>query len=108
MASLLFSQKNDSALRAVRKALESFEHDHPEAHADFYRQNTSSIRIRIVSPEFGSMTKPDRHEMVWPYLTALSEDAKDQVSILLLLAPEETGRYGLANLEFEQPIASDW
>ena len=39
-----------------------------------YRQNSVSVRIRIVDPDFHGMSKADRNDLVWDYLDRLSDD----------------------------------
>lgn len=65
-----------------------------------YRYNSASLRVRIIDERFRSKTPPERDRMVEPLLESLSEDIQDDITILLLLTPEEVD-CSLANFEFE-------
>lgn len=54
---------------------------------------------------FQGLDKPGRHAKVWHYLQQLPEDVQGDVSMLLLLTPEET-KMSFANLEFDDPVPS--
>lgn len=75
----------------------------PEVHA--YRYNSASIRVRVIDQRFGKVSKPDREKMVDPLLDKLPGDTQADITILLLLTPEET-KTSLMNLEFEDPTPS--
>ena len=96
---------SDSSLQAVKDAIEGYEKKHPGAEVVVYRQSLVSIRVRIVDPDFAGMNKGDRHNTVWHLLDELPEDVQSQVSVLLLLAPEET-KMSFANYDFEHPLPS--
>jgi hypothetical protein len=51
------------------------------------------------------MSRAERNEVVWKYLDQLSDEDQGDISMLVLLAPDET-RASLANLEFDDPIPS--
>jgi hypothetical protein len=95
----------DSDVLAVLKALEAYRTSHPEARIESYRQNSASIRIRIIDAEFKRMDRAIRHDVIWEFLEQLSEDIQSQITILLLLTPEETKK-SIANMDFENPIPS--
>ena len=67
-----------------------------------YRYNPASIRVRIIDERFRGRSKPERERMVLPLVRALPEDIQSDITILLLLAPEEAGQ-SLMNREFEDP-----
>jgi len=96
--------KVDRKLEEVKRALEVYDAQHPAA-IRLYRQNSASIRVRIVDPKFHGISKGDRHDRVWSYLEGLPEQTLRDISVLLLLTPEET-RTSLMNLEFEDPTPS--
>jgi stress-induced morphogen len=97
--------KGDSFTDQVVDALESYESQHPGAEIEAYRRNSVSIRVRIVDPDFSGISRAERHEIVWRFLEKLPEEVQSQVSLLLLLTPEET-KSSIANSEFENPIPS--
>ena len=89
----------------IIEALRVYENDHPDAKIDLYRQNTVSVRVRIVDPAFHGRSKIERNKEVWTYLNALSDEAQSDLSSLILLTPEELTML-FANLEFEDPVPS--
>jgi stress-induced morphogen len=95
----------DSFTDQVLDALGNYESLHPGAEIEVYRRNSVSIRVRIVDPEFLGISRSERHEIVWRFLEKLPEEVQSQVSLLLLLTPEET-KTSFANLEFDNPIPS--
>jgi hypothetical protein len=97
--------KKDEALDAVDEALARYRDDHPDAQTTAYRHNSVAIRIRIIDPRFATMDEFQRHDSVWRYLDPLSEEILNQISMLLLLSPEETKR-SFANRDFNDPLPS--
>lgn len=98
--------ESDSVIDSIIDALTRYEAEHPLARIDVYRQNSVSVRVRIIDPGFADLTKPERNEQVWTYLEQLSEDVQGDISTLLLLDPEETKK-SFANFEFEDPVPSN-
>ena len=97
---------SDEYVERVKAALNDYEAQHPGAVATLYRHSPASIRIRVVDRTFKGMSKGDRHDQLWDFLTArLDEDVQQEISILLPLAPEEQ-RNSFMNAEFEDPIPS--
>lgn len=97
--------KSDKIIDDIVQALKAYQTANKKAKIDVYRQNPVSVRIRIVDPAFQSLDKPTRHSQVWRYLEQLPEDVQGDISMLLLLAPQEV-KTSFANLEFEDPITS--
>src|SRR5208282_2871665 len=95
----------DGILEEIRTVLVSCQRDHPSARIDLYRQNSASVRVRIVDSDFSGMSKKERHNLVWKYLDPISEDAQADISMLVLLAPTEVDK-SMSNLEFEDPVPS--
>jgi hypothetical protein len=99
--------KADSDVEAVKQALVPFAAQHPDAETSLYRYNPASIRIRVVGNVFQSMDHFDRHDFVWRFLEALDEETLEQVTLLLLLTPQEVANgKSMANIEFEDPSPS--
>jgi stress-induced morphogen len=98
-------KRPDQVLRQIRDALEKYDHAHPDAEIEAYRQNSVSVRIRILNPEFAGKSRAQREEEVWAVLNELPEEAVAEISLLLLLTPEEAAR-SFANSEFDDPIPS--
>ena len=96
----------DDEVQSLKTALEAYEAERAGAEASLYRQNSASIRLRIIDRRFEGMTKSRRHADVWDFLAArLPEDTLADVSLVLPIAPAEL-RNSFANFEFEKPIPS--
>lgn len=98
--------KSDEVIDRMMKALRVYEADHPNARIDLYRQNSVSVRVRIIDPDLAGLSKIDRSKEAWKYLNSLPDDIQSDLSTLILITPEET-RISFANLEFEDPIPSN-
>jgi len=97
--------KADKVIKKVMGALEPYAAANPAAQVDVYRQNVVSIRIRIVDPSFHRLEKSQRHTKVWKFLEKLPEDVQSDISMLLLLTPDEKAT-SIGNLEFDDPVPS--
>jgi stress-induced morphogen len=96
----------DTDVLAILDILKStYRTAHPQSRVDSYRQNSASIRIRIIDPDFQALDRVDRDEQIWEILGKLPEDIQSQITILLLLTPEET-KTSFVNMDFENPIPS--
>jgi len=96
---------SDGIIDQIIAALDIYETDHARAQINLYRQNSVSVRVRIVDPDFAGQGKPQRSQQVWRYLDRLPEDVQSDISTVLLLTPDET-KASFANLEFDEPIPS--
>lgn len=97
--------KSDDIIERIVAVLLTYGKDHPGAGIDLYRQNSVSVRIRIIDDAFQGMSRPDRSDLVWKYLMSLSEDDQSEISSVILLTTDETER-SFANFEFENPVPS--
>jgi len=97
--------KADENLKAIAKCLLEYEKSHSQAQIEVYRQNSASVRIRIIDPDFGGKSNADRHDYVWDFLAKLTEDQQSDMSMLVLLTPDEVSG-SFANLEFEDRTQS--
>lgn len=95
----------DPILRAIVAALNEYDKTHPQAKIEAYRQNSVSVRIRVLNPQFAGKTRAQREEEVWAVLNKLPEDPLAEISLLLLLTPEEA-KNSFASFEFDDPIPS--
>jgi hypothetical protein len=102
---MLNPMDEEAEVRAIKHALKSYELCHPNAQVTSYRQNSGSIRVRIIDPDFRKLDKALRHDQVWGILDPLPEDILSQITVLLLLTPEEA-KTSFANMDFENPIPS--
>jgi len=99
------NQNGDPQIHPVATALDAYQDAHPSAQIDVRRQNPVSIRVRIVDPGFSGKDRLDREPEVWNELKKLPDEVFADITMLLLLAPEEAAS-SLANVEFENPIPS--
>ena len=97
--------KSDRAVEQVADALAGYAREHAGARVEVYRQNSVSIRIRVVDRDFSNVGRADRHEILWRLLESLPEAVQSQVSLLLALTPKEA-KTSFANAEFDNPIPS--
>jgi len=95
----------DDCLQAVADALAEYEKQHPKASVEVYRQNSASVRARIVDPDFDGVSKADRHDAVWAFVKDLPEEQQAEISLLLLLVPGEL-KMSFASYEFDHPVPS--
>ncbi|HEX5270261.1 MAG TPA: hypothetical protein VFW33_07240 [Gemmataceae bacterium] len=98
-------RRPDPILRQIIDALREYDKAHPKAEIEAYRQNSVSVRIRILSSEFAGKSRAEREAGVWPVLNNLPEDTLAEISLLLLLTPDEA-KNSFASLEFDDPIPS--
>ena len=105
MAIRVLRGKSDTVIDRMIETLQEFQADHPKSQIDLYRQNSVSVRIRIVDPDFSGLTKADRSKATWKYLNSLPDEIQADLSALILLTPDETKK-SAANIEFEDPIPS--
>jgi hypothetical protein len=97
--------KVDDELRKVAGALQPYSKAHPKADVVLYRQNSVSIRVRVVSEHFAAVSRAVREEEIWAALETLPEEIVSDISLLLLLTPGEA-KESFANHEFEHPVPS--
>ena len=103
MATIIRGPK-DKAVKTLKTVLDEYERVHPGAVAQLYRQNTASVRIRIVDSRFVSMSAGDRHDEVWNFLSdRLDDDTIQEISVLLPLTPREQ-RVSFMNSESTIPF----
>jgi stress-induced morphogen len=108
MATIVRGPHRDKYVQAIKERLDEYERAHPGSVAELYRQNTASIRIRILDDHFAGMSAGERHDMVWDFLAAaLDDDTLQEISVLLPLAPKERTD-SLMSLEFDDPIPSSF
>src|SRR5579864_1433133 len=93
-------EKTDEYVRQILEALQGYTALNASAKIDVYRYNPASIRIRIVDPGFKGLNKVEREEQVWKILEKLPDDTQQEISILLLLTPEEK-KTSFLSLEFD-------
>ena len=105
MAVKIRTERPDKVLRRIARALDEYAASHPEADVELYRQNSVSVRIRVIAPEFRGRGRAEREDELWQVLDRLPEEVETEISLLLMLTPEEA-KTSFANLEFDNPIPS--
>jgi len=95
----------DQDIQTILDILRPYGHAHRRADIEVYRLSPTSIRIRIIDPDFKGMDRVDRDDAIWKILEHVPEDAQSQITFLLLLRPEEK-KTSFANMEFENPVPS--
>jgi stress-induced morphogen len=96
--------KADAVTKAIATALQSYTAAHPAAEVEVYRYSPVSVRARIIDSDFRGKSRSERHKTVWPLLHPLDEDTLGDLTMLLLLTPEE--RESMSSREFDDPIRS--
>ncbi len=92
----------DRDVVSVEGVLKGYGALHPRAKIDVYRYNSCSIRIRVIDPDFKGLDRVQRDNLIWTHLEELPEDARSQVTMIVLLVPGEEKK-SLGNLEFSNP-----
>jgi hypothetical protein len=105
MAIRVFRAKADRTIKKIITALERYQAAHPDAEMDVYRQNPVSIRIRVIDRVVRGQDASQRQAAFWTHLEDLPEDTRGDISMLVLLTPEER-QTSFANMEFEDPVPS--
>src|SRR5213594_1040612 len=105
MARIDRSAKPDVQVQQILDILMEYERSHPQAQIEGRRHNPVSIRLRIIDPDFQGMDRIVREAAIWKLLRQLPEEVFVNITMLLLLTPEETA-HSLASQEFEHPIPS--
>jgi hypothetical protein len=96
----------DKYVRAIRERLVAgYASQHPDAKVDVKRYNSASVRVRVIDPDFAGTSRTDRDTQIWAVLDSLPDDTLAEISLLLLLTPQET-RKSMMNVEFENPTPS--
>ena len=99
------SDSPDENVRQILDALRGYEEAHPHAVIEARRSNPVVIRVRIIDPDFAGRDRVDREEEVWPFLIGLPEEVVADITMLLLVTPEEAGR-SFASFAFDDPVLS--
>lgn len=91
----------------TRRLEDVFRTDFPRT--DAYRFNSASIRLRVIDDRFEGKSIAEREAMVFPLLKKVPKKTRDDILLLLTLAPGEqssSNSQTLMNMEFEQPLPS--
>ena len=99
------SAQPDVQVQQILDILTAYERAHPQAQIEGRRHNPVSIRLRIIDPDFQGMDRIEREPAIWKFLSKPPEEVFVNITMLLLLTPEET-KHSLASQEFDHPIPS--
>lgn len=99
------SDTPDVQVQQILDVLAEYEGVHPNAQIEGRRHNPVAIRLRIIDPDFQGMDRLDREPEVWKLLHRLPEEVFVNITMVLLLTPEEAEN-SLASQEFDHPILS--
>lgn len=99
------SKKPDVEVQQILDVLAKYGRTHKKAQIDVRRRHEVSIRIRIIDPDFRGLNRVEREPEVLKLLKKLPDEVYADITMLLLLTPEEAPN-SFANLEFENPIPS--
>jgi stress-induced morphogen len=99
------SAQPDGQVQQILDLLAAYERTHPQAQIEGRRHNPVSIRLRIIDPDFQGMDRIERESATWKLLSQLPEEVFVNITMLLLLTPEET-EHSLTSQEFDHPIPS--
>src|SRR5271157_3388517 len=103
----VMAEWEEKKTKGTRKIESLFRTEFPQT--DAYRFNSASIRVRVIDDRFEGKSIAEREAMVLPLLKKLPKKTRDDVLLLLTLAPSEQRTFNsqtLMNLEFEQPLPS--
>ena len=96
----------DPIVEKVKQVLDEYEQLHPGAVASVYRQNSASIRVRVIDAAYEGISRSQRHDELWKFITErMSQDDAEEISVLLPLIPSEVEK-SFMNFEFDDPIPS--
>ena len=101
----LRTKRPDDSLKQIVQALKGYEGTHPRAEIEVYRQNSVSVRVRVIDTDFKAKSRVQREEELWAALEKLPEEIAAEISLLLLLTPDEAAK-SFASSEFDNPIPS--
>jgi hypothetical protein len=105
MARIDRSTQPDRQVQQILDILAAYERTHPQAQIEGRRHNPVSIRLRIIDPDFQTLDRLEREPDIWQLLRKLPEEVFANITMLLLLTPEEA-EHSLASQEFDHPIPS--
>jgi hypothetical protein len=95
----------DAQVQQILDILAEYERAHPQAQIEGHRHSSVSVRLRIIDPDFHGRDRLERESAIWMLLQRLPEEVFVNITMLLLLTPEEAEK-SFASQEFEHPIPS--
>ncbi|MGL4463593.1 MAG: hypothetical protein ACRDD1_22330 [Planctomycetia bacterium] len=98
-------ETSDAEMEEILNALAKYESLHPNAEIDANRRNNVTMRVRIIDPDFKGVDRKTRHDDVWNHLEVLPEEVLSQLTMLLLITPDEK-KNSIASIDFDRPATS--
>jgi hypothetical protein len=95
----------DGQVQQILDVLAAYERTHPKAQIQGRRHSPVSIRLRIIDPDFQGRDRLEREPEVWKLLQQRPEEVFVNITMLLLLTPEEAEK-SFASQESDHPIPS--
>jgi stress-induced morphogen len=96
----------DQLVQKIKSVLDQYEHHYEGSTASVYRQNSASVRIRIVDQRFDGLSIGQRHDAVWKFIAdRLGQEELQEISVLLMLTPQEKLVSDMSS-DFDHPIPS--
>ena len=105
MKNVKSTRVRDTEVKQIMCVLAEYARAHPNSQIEAQRQNSVSIRIRVIDPDFVGKDRIDREPEIWRHLEKLPEEVFSTITMVLLLTPKEA-KTSLASREFDDPIPS--
>src|SRR5260370_36597536 len=84
------AKDTDDYSRRIKQVLsERYKALHRKSKIEAYRFNPASVRVRVIDPDFAGKGIPERENEVWAILETLPEEVRSDISVVLLITPEE-------------------
>lgn len=100
-------KRQDDRTRQIYAALKKVFSDLPDVTSEVvYLYNPVSIRIRVIDPRFEGKGTAERERMVNRALKTLPPEVTEDITLLLMLTPEEAEKSSTLSREFDDPTDS--
>lgn len=102
MAITIVRGTSDDTLDQIIAVLGKYQADHAAAQIDLYRENSVTVRVRVIDPDLAAVRWVERHDLFWKYFDGVPDDIQADIYPLVMLAPGEVAK-SMGNLDFENP-----
>ena len=103
----IVSKRIDAQTRRIYSVLKAAYPDLSDDESDVvYKSNRYSIRVRVIDANFDEKSLGQRHSEVKRVLSGLAAEDVENITMLMMLSPEEAAIPDLMNLEFDDPSRS--
>ena len=100
----LVKKRTDAQTARIYAALKCA---YPELSSDesdvVYKYNSYSIRVRVATNAFESKTLAERETQLKRILATLAAEDRENITMLMMLTPEDAAERDLMNVEFDNP-----